>query len=81
MDIIKAYTEYESIRRLGQTNMYDRNMVQIIAVHNEFDDLVQLMETKKYSKILDGYSNYMKTIEEKKISIPVAKEVRYCIQE
>ena len=80
MDIIKAYTEYEAVRTLGQTNMYDSNMVQIIAFHNKFYDLVQLIEAKKYSDILNDYSKYIKIIEEEKISIPIAKEVRYCIQ-
>ena len=69
----KVIAQYESIRRLGQTNMLDKNMVQRIAYENGFYELVVAIE-EDYHYILKNYSDLMKLIDEK--DIPKAKSIR-----
>lgn len=62
----KIIAQYEAIRRSGQTNMFDKNMVQRIASENNFYALVIAIE-EDYSSILKHYSEWIKLIEEKDI--------------
>ena len=66
MDKKKVIAQYEAIRRLGQTNMFDKNMVQQIASKNNFYVLVVAIE-EDYSSILKHYSEWMKLIDEEDI--------------
>lgn len=72
MDEKKVIAQYEAVRRLGQTNMFDRHMVQRIALENGFHDLVVAAEDD-YAKILSNYSEWMKLIGED--DIPEARPV------
>jgi len=64
----KIIAQYEAIRRSGQTNMFNKNMVQHIANKNSFFELVIAIE-EDYTKILKSYSEEIKTIEEDDIPI------------
>ena len=66
MDKKKVIAQYEAIRRSGQTNMFDRNMVQRIASENKFYALVVAIE-EDYSSILKNYSEWIKLIQEKDV--------------
>ena len=55
--------QYEAVRRLGQTNMFNKTMVQRIAYENRFYALVNAIE-ENYGFILENYSELMKLIEE-----------------
>jgi len=66
MDKKKVIAQYEAIRRSGQTNMFDKNMVQRIASENNFYTLVIAIE-EDYSSILKHYSEWIKLIEEEDI--------------
>ena len=70
--IKKIIAQYEAIRRLGQTNMFDKNMVQRIAYENRFYELVTAIEDG-YGKILENYSEWMKLVDED--DIPKAKRI------
>ena len=72
VNIKKAYSQYEAIRVLGQTNMYDQSFVKVIAFHNKYYDLITLMDEKSYSEILKDYDKYIKLIKEGNIIIPIA---------
>ncbi len=72
MDKKKVIAQYEAIRRLGQTNMFDKNTVQRIAYENEFYELVTAIEDD-YVSILRNYSELMKLVNEK--DIPEAKPI------
>lgn len=69
----KVIAQYEAIRRLGQTNMFDKNMVQRIAYENEFYELVEAIE-EDYAEILRNYSKWMTEINEE--DIPEARPIR-----
>jgi len=77
VDKSKAYAEYEAVRILGQTNMYDKNMVQQIAYMNNFHNLVALIREEEYENILKNYSDNMEILKIHHIEIPEAKEVTY----
>ena len=66
MDRKKIIAQYEAIRRSGQTNMFDKNMVQRIASENNFYALVTAIE-EDYGSILKHYSEWIKLIEEEDI--------------
>jgi len=68
----KVIVQYEAIRRLGQTNMWDKYMVQMIAHKNHFHELVVAIE-EDYSYILKNYSKLMEGVKEE--DIPEAKYV------
>jgi len=68
----KVIAQYEAVRRLGQTNMFDRIMVQRIAYENHFYELVNAIEDG-YGKILENYSEWMKLVNED--DIPKAKRI------
>ena len=70
--IKKIIAQYEAVRRLGQTNMFDRIMVQRIAHENHFYELVIAIEDG-YGKILENYSEWMKLVNED--DIPKAKQI------
>ena len=60
---VKAVAQYEAIRRLGQTNMFDKNMVQRIAYENKFYELVNAMENKQfYPVIMQHYGDLIKLV-------------------
>ena len=72
MDQKKVIAQFEAVRQLGQTNMFDRNMVQRIAYENGFYELVTAIEDG-YSSILSHYSEWMKLVDEK--DIPEARPI------
>ena len=71
--IKKIIAQYEAIRRLGQTNMFDKNMVQLIATLNGFHELAEAIEEGKYPQILMNYGKWIKLVNEDEI--PEAKPV------
>ena len=68
----KVIAQYEAVRRLGQTNMLDKHLVQHIALENGFHELVVAAEDD-YTKILSNYSEWMKLVNED--DIPKARPV------
>jgi len=62
----KIIAQYEAIRRLGQTNMFRKYMVQRIAFENGFYELVNAIQDD-YTEVLKNYSKYIKMIKEKDI--------------
>jgi len=72
--IKKIIAQYEAIRRLGQTNMFDKNMVQVIAYKNGFYELTIFIEEGRYFEIFKNYGKWIKMIDES--DIPEAKPVR-----
>jgi len=73
IDKRKVIAQYEAIRRSGQTNMFSRTAVQLIAFENGFFELVVAIDQGCYGYILKNYSELMKLISES--DIPVAKKV------
>jgi len=71
-DIKKVIAQYEAVRRLGQTNMFDKNMVQRIAYENGFYELVNAIEDN-YGSILSHYSEWIKLVGEN--DIPEARSI------
>ena len=73
----KIISQYEAIRRLGQTNMFDKNMVQRIAFENRFYELVIAIE-EDYGYIFRNYSDLMKLINEEEI--PEAQPIQISVK-
>lgn len=71
----RVFRQYESIRRLGQTNMLDEAFVQQIAAKNDFHALVAAIEEGNYTEILKNYSKRIKDIDESEI--PVARGIKF----
>lgn len=76
MDKKKTIAQYEAIRRLGQTNMLDKRMVQRTAFENKLYALVTAIE-EDYVFILKHYSELMNLIEEKDVPKAYPIEATY----
>ena len=73
MDQKKVIAQFEAIRRLGQTNMFDRNMVERIAYENGFYEMVNAIEDDQIAFIFKHYSEWMKLVDD--ADIPEARPV------
>ena len=73
MDRKRVIAQYEAIRRLGQTNMFDVRMVELIAYHNGFYELVEAIEEGRYPEILVNYGKWIEEVSEDEI--PEAKPI------
>ena len=67
MDRRKVIAQYEAIRRLGQTNMFNIKMVELIAQFNGFRELVKAIREGQYPEILKHYGEWIKEISEEEI--------------
>ena len=51
-----VFQQYEAIRRLGSTNMSDKNGVRETAKICDFKELVEIIDRGDYSKISKNYA-------------------------